>query len=139
MCLFLRKRVLLDSIKGHLGGIFQTPPKMTSKKACLGVNFGAKFCEILVQRVFFLGRGNRDRVCYENLWSHMYATLVFECSPPSLWALGALQSPSRFYQLLPKNIATVTQVICWQVFVCSIMLLQLGFYMGPLQEKRKKK
>ena len=42
MCRFLRKRVLLDSIKGCLGVIFQTPPNMFSEKACLGVNFGGK-------------------------------------------------------------------------------------------------
>ena len=35
---FLRKRVLLDSIKMHLGVIFQAPPNI--KNACLGVNWG---------------------------------------------------------------------------------------------------
>ena len=47
MCQFLKKRVIFDSIKGCLWVIFQTLPKMSSKKACLGVNFGAKLCEIL--------------------------------------------------------------------------------------------
>ena len=38
------ERVLLDSIikKGRLGVIFRTPPKISSPKACLGVNFLAK-------------------------------------------------------------------------------------------------
>ena len=46
MCHFSTKRVLLDSIEGRLGVIFQTGPNMSSKKACLGANFGenrAKF------------------------------------------------------------------------------------------------
>ena len=43
ICLFLRERVLLDSLKGHLGVSFQIPPNMSSEKACLRVNLGAKF------------------------------------------------------------------------------------------------
>ena len=45
MCLFFRKRVLLDSIKGHLGVIFQTPQNMSSKKSL----FMGKFWEKIVQ------------------------------------------------------------------------------------------
>ena len=36
------KRVLLDSIKGRLGVIFQTPPNMSTKKACLTGKFWGK-------------------------------------------------------------------------------------------------
>ena len=55
MWLFLRKKVLLDPIEGHLGVIFHTPPKMFSKKACLGANTR----EIFVKGMFFLERANR--------------------------------------------------------------------------------
>ena len=48
MYLFLRKRVLLDSIKERLGVIFQTVPKMSPQKSLLGLNLRAKSCEILV-------------------------------------------------------------------------------------------
>ena len=48
MCLFFEKRVLLDSVKGRLGVLFQTSPNMPAKKACLGVNLEAKSREILV-------------------------------------------------------------------------------------------
>ena len=47
--LFLRKRVILDSIKGRLWVIFQTPPNIhVLQKACLGVKLGAKLQEILL-------------------------------------------------------------------------------------------
>ena len=48
MYLFLRKRVLLDSLKRHLGEIFQTQPNMSAKKACLGVNMGGKSLKIFI-------------------------------------------------------------------------------------------
>ena len=47
MCPVLRKRVFLDPSKVRLGIIFQTPPNMSSKTACLGVDLGAKSPEIL--------------------------------------------------------------------------------------------
>ena len=62
ICLFRRKKVLFDSVKGRLGVIFQTPLNMSYKKACLGVNlelFGGK----VVRKVcVFPGeiKGNRD-------------------------------------------------------------------------------
>ena len=67
MYIFLRKRALLDSVKGYLGVIFVTPPNMSSKKVCLGVNFGEKSHKILVQGVYFLEREIANRVCFENL------------------------------------------------------------------------
>ena len=48
MCLFLGKRVLLDSIKGRLGVIFQTSPK----EAYLGVNLRAKSREFSFRGYF---------------------------------------------------------------------------------------
>ena len=68
---FLRKKVLLDSIKGHLGVIFLTPPNISPKKACLGVNLVAKSDEILLFGLFFLEKGNRYKGMFENLWSSM--------------------------------------------------------------------
>ena len=69
MCIFLRKRVLLDSIKGHLAflKLHQTCPP---KKACLGVNFWAKSREI-VQGCFSWRRKITIKVCFENLWSRI--------------------------------------------------------------------
>ena len=58
MCLYLRKRVLLDSIKGCLGVVFQSLPKISSKKACLEVNLWAKLLETLFKGSFFLETGN---------------------------------------------------------------------------------
>ena len=42
MCLFSTKRVLLDSIKGRLGVIFQIQPNMSSKKSLFGDKFAGK-------------------------------------------------------------------------------------------------
>ena len=39
------KKGPFGSIKEHLGVIFQTPQKMSSEKAPLGVNLGAKSCK----------------------------------------------------------------------------------------------
>ena len=46
------KKGPLDSTKEHLGVIFLTPPNMSSKKTYLGVNLGAKSCEISLGGVF---------------------------------------------------------------------------------------
>ena len=46
------KKGPFDSTKGSLGVIFQIPPNMSPKKACLGVNFGIKSHEILVWGYF---------------------------------------------------------------------------------------
>ena len=59
MYLFSRKRVLMDSMKRCLGVIFQTPPNMSSKKACLG-KFGGKIEQNARLGAFFLERENRD-------------------------------------------------------------------------------
>ena len=56
MCLFLRKRVLLDSIKGRVGVIFQILPNMPSQKSLFRVDLGAKSHKVLDERVFFLGK-----------------------------------------------------------------------------------
>ena len=40
MCLFLRKSVLLDSIKGAFRGHFSNSTEHVLQKACLGVNLG---------------------------------------------------------------------------------------------------
>ena len=45
MCLFMRKRVILDSIKGCLGSFFKLHQTCPPKK---GVNMGTKSCEICV-------------------------------------------------------------------------------------------
>ena len=42
MCLFLRKRAFLDSIKERLGVIFLTPPNMFSIKSLFRSKFGGK-------------------------------------------------------------------------------------------------
>ena len=52
MCLFLIKRVFLESIKVHLEVIFQTPPNMSSKKSLLRVNLSAKSCKVLIYGCF---------------------------------------------------------------------------------------
>ena len=60
MCLFLGKRVFLDSFTGRLGVIFHTPPNISSKKSFFGVNLGAKSCEILIKGAFSMERGHRN-------------------------------------------------------------------------------
>ena len=85
MCLFLRKRVILDSTKGRLGVIFQIPPNMSPQKSLFRGKFERKSCKILIQEEVFLEREIAIRVCFENLWSLMCTTLVFECPPPGLY------------------------------------------------------
>ena len=50
--IFDKKRVLLDSIEGRLGALFQTLPKMSSKKACLGVNWRQNCMKFLFRGAF---------------------------------------------------------------------------------------
>ena len=66
MCLFLRKRIILNSIKGHLGVIFQTPPKCPppKKKACLGVNLRTKSREFSFRGCFSWTGEIAFRVCF---------------------------------------------------------------------------
>ena len=59
MCLFLRKKVPLDSIKGRLGVIFQN---MSSNEACLGGKF-AENCAKFSFRGVFPGEG-KSRLGY---------------------------------------------------------------------------
>ena len=79
MRLFLRKRVLLDSIKGCLGVIFET--SSNPKKACLGVILGQNYAKFSFRGCFPWRGEIAIRVCFENLWSHMCTTLVL---PPPL-------------------------------------------------------
>ena len=74
MCLFFEKGVLFDSIKGCLGVIFQTPPNMSFKKACLGVNLRAKSHEILdfpgdgKSRIGMFWKPLVTHVCNTSIW-----------------------------------------------------------------------
>ena len=83
MCLFLRKRVLLDSTKGSLGVVFQIPANMFPQKRLFRRGkFGGKITRKFSYRGCFSWRGQiAIRVCFENLWSSMCTTLVFESLP----------------------------------------------------------
>ena len=78
---FFRKRVLLDSTKGRLGVIFQIPPNIFSKKACLGVNLGENHAKFSIKGCFSWRGEIMIRVCFKNLWSCMCTTLVFKWPP----------------------------------------------------------
>ena len=60
MCLFFRKRVLFDSIKGHLGVIFRTPPKMSPQKSLFRDKFESKIVQNSSLGGVVLERENRD-------------------------------------------------------------------------------
>ena len=57
MCLFVRKRVLLDSFTGRLGVNFQTLPKMFPQKSLFRCKFESKTTRNSCLGVFFPGEG----------------------------------------------------------------------------------
>ena len=84
MCLFLRRRLLLDSInmiKGHLGVLFQTPPKNSPQKACLAAHLG----KIARNSCFvFPGEGTHDKgIVWKPPVMHVYNTSI-QVSPPPM-------------------------------------------------------
>ena len=74
---FQEKWSFLDSIRDVKGSFFQMLPK----KSCLGGKIGCKNCMKFLFGSVFLERANLDQVYFENLWSRMCTTLVFEQPP----------------------------------------------------------
>ena len=67
----------MDSFKGYLGVIFQTPPNMSSKKAYLGVNRGEKIVQNSHLGDVFPGEGNlRLGYVSKPLVMHVYNTSI---------------------------------------------------------------
>ena len=106
ICLFWRKRVLFDSVKGHLGVIFQTPPNMSSKKSLFRGKFGSKIVRNLRLGCVFPGEGK--------LGLAYVSTLVFECPPPTPVLCADNHCPNIVCVYLNISWWSLTsELLCW--------------------------
>ena len=82
----------------------------SKKKKCLGGKIGGKTAKFLFRVV--IPQKGKYLLCFENLWSRMCTTLVFQCLTPALHSLFffPICLPASFFLALALGVSSMSNV-----------------------------